>query len=154
MIKDGGRLPRRVEYGRAAQGEALWAKVSTQLLYSWTNYLQEALNEDENTVAEAFNDKNKKALKQIWQSKQLFCLFYCTFLVPLSSMKGHITSTVHLSRQDTAAILRCLNSFEKDLQSSHRKTSNHNNNNIHENIVFPHIITFSTSGEEMAQLDS
>lgn len=75
MIKDGGRLPRRVEYGRAAQGEALWAKVSTQLLYSWTNYLQEALNEDENTVAEAFNDKNKKALKQIWQSKQLFCLF-------------------------------------------------------------------------------
>lgn len=65
MIKDGGRLPRRVEYGRAAQGEVLWAKVSTQLLYSWTNYLQEALNEDENTVAEAFNDKNKKALKQI-----------------------------------------------------------------------------------------
>lgn len=65
MIKDGGRLPRRVEYGRAAQGEALWAKVSTQLLYSWTNYLQEALNADENTVAEAFNDKNKNALKQI-----------------------------------------------------------------------------------------
>lgn len=62
MIKDCGRLPRRVEYGRAAQGEALWAKVSTQLLHSWTNYLQEALNEDENTVAEAFND-NKKSTK-------------------------------------------------------------------------------------------
>lgn len=78
--------------GRAARGKALWAKVSnnTLLTHSRANYVQDALNKDENTVANASNGKKKKNRTDTTiQTVSFFCTFLVSFSSTLSDIWKH-----------------------------------------------------------------